>query len=249
MLLKLSGMAKTGLLAGCVALAVSNAFAGNNMRKGNLLEENVKLDNIIIMIPDCCDETLQTVARWYKGEGIAVDKLQTGGMKIGHYYTAMGYTETTIEDLVNPLKGMTMTANGVVAMLEDKADPNQLAESVESNWEIKLPPEEIAEIRALEPELGLSYALARVVSAYHTIIGWTTHGHTGETVPFWATSNFGAPANVIDNTDLAKIAAEAIDVNLKKTTKNLYVDLDDITGDYLIDTETDYQNPVVKIAD
>jgi alkaline phosphatase len=29
----------------------------------------------------------------------------TGGMKIGHYYTAMGYTETTIEDLVRSAFG------------------------------------------------------------------------------------------------------------------------------------------------
>ncbi len=516
MKLQWSGMAKTGLLAGCFALAVSNAYAGKKMDNGNLLESDVTLDNVIIMIPDGCDETVQTVARWYKGEDLAVDKLQsgavkthmansiipgsaaaatafatghkttvgfigvgprtedlltgleptaapyapvasileaaklagkaigivatsrvthatpaafaahiqdrgwdneimehmvydnvdvvfgggarhlipsgqtyttsfddtwsgkrtdsenllevlkergyqfvdskeqmsavtsgkvwglfddshmqpdmdrqhfaahepslaemvskaieilsqdpdgfvlmvegsqvdwaghnndpiymvtdflafddavevaadfaeangrtavmaypdhnTGGMKIGHYYTAMGYTETTIEDLVDPLKGMTMTANGVVAMMADPKDHAALKDSVLTNWGIELTDDDVADIWALEPEVGLSYALARVVSAYHTVIGWTTHGHTGETVPFWATKNFGAPANVIDNTDLAKIAAEVIDVNLKKTTNKLYVDLDEAGVAYSVDS-TDSENPVVRIGE
>lgn len=516
MKLQWNGMAKTGLLAGCVALAVSNAYAGKEMGNGNLLESNVPLDNVIIMIPDGCDETVQTVARWYKGEDLAVDKLQngavkthmadsiitdsasaatafatghktsdgfigvgprtdtllegfdataapyapvasileaarmagkaigivatsrvthatpaafaahiesrnleneimehmvynnvdvvfgggganlipagkvyttsfgkewsgkrsdgenllevlqergyqfidskeemsgvtsgkvwglfddshmqpdidrqffavhepslaemvakaieilsqdpdgfvlmvegsqvdwaghnndpiymvkdflafddavkvaadfaetngrtavmaypdhnTGGMKIGHYSTAVGYTKTKIGDLVDPLRGMSMTANGVVAMMADSTDDAALIASVKDNWGIELSADDVADIRALEGEVGLSYALARTVSTFHTVIGWTTHGHTGETVPFWATTNFGAPANVIDNTDLAKIAAEVIDVDLKKTTNKLYVDLDETGVDYSVDI-TDPANPIVKIGD
>ena len=82
MKLQWSGMAKTELFAGCVVLCdISNAYAGKKMDKGNLLENNVALDNVIIMIPDGCDETVQTVARWYKGEDLAVDKLQSGAVK------------------------------------------------------------------------------------------------------------------------------------------------------------------------
>ena len=142
---------------------------------------------------------------------------------------------------------MTMTANGVVAKMTDSTDA-ALKTSVKDNWGIELSAEDVADIRELESQVGLSYALARSVSTYHTVIGWTTHGHTGETVPFWATTNFGAPANVIDNTDLAKIAAEAINVDLKKTTNKLYVDLDEAGVDYSVDI-TDPENPIVKIGD
>ncbi|WDP93195.1 MAG: alkaline phosphatase [Desulfobacter sp.] len=187
----------------------------------------------------------------------------TGGMKIGHYNTAMGYTETTIEDLVEPLKGMSMSANGVVAMMADKSD-TALYDTVLDHWNIELTQADITEIRDLEPAVGLSYALARIVSKNHTVIGWTTHGHTGETVPLWMTGK-PAPAGTIDNTDLAYIAADAIDVDLDRATRKLYVDLDTVTDDYTIeytyqwvddngtpddasDDEVIQENPVVKIG-
>ncbi len=207
----------------------------------------------IYMVTDfiAFDDSVKVAADFAEADGrtavMAYPDHNTGGMKIGHYYTAMGYTETSIEDLVAPLKGMTMTANGVVAKMTDDTDA-ALKTSVKDNWGIELSAEDIADIRELESEVGLSYALARSVSTYHTVIGWTTHGHTGETVPFWATTNFGAPANVIDNTDLAKIAAEAINVDLKKTTNKLYVDLDETGVNYTVDI-TDPENPIVKIGD
>jgi alkaline phosphatase len=207
----------------------------------------------IYMVTDflAFDDAVKVAADFAEADGrtavMAYPDHNTGGMKIGHYYTAMGYTETTIEDLVAPLEGMTMTANGVVAKMTDSTDA-ALKTSVKENWGIELSAEDVADIRELESQVGLSYALARVVSAYHTVIGWTTHGHTGETVPFWATTNFGAPANVIDNTDLAKIAAEAINVDLKKTTNKLYVDLDETGVDYSVDT-SDQENPIVKIGE
>jgi alkaline phosphatase len=38
--------------------------------------------NVIVLIPDGCDETVQTVARWYKGEDLQVDKMAGGGVKV-----------------------------------------------------------------------------------------------------------------------------------------------------------------------
>lgn len=216
-------------------------WAGHNNDPIYMVKDFIAFDDAVKVAADFAVQNGRTAVMAYPDHN-------TGGMKIGHYYTAMGYTETTIEDLVEPLKGMTMTANGVVAKMTDKSD-DALSASVSANWGITLTAEDITEIRDLEQSIGLSYALARVVSAYHTIIGWTTHGHTGETVPFWASTNFGAPANVIDNTDLAKIAAEVIDVNLKQTTNKLYVDLDTAGVAYSIDTTTDAANPVVKIGD
>ncbi len=203
-----------------------------------MVTDFLAFDDAVQVANDFADENGRTVV-------MAFPDHNTGGMKIGHYNTAMGYTETKIEDLIDPLLGMKMSSNGVVALMADDSD-GALSDSVYTNWGITLTSDDLAEIRELESSVGLSYALSRVVSKNHTVIGWTTHGHTGETVPLWMIGD-QAPAHVVDNTDLAFIAADVIGVNLDKTTEKLYVDLDTITSDYEIDMN-DAENPVLVVG-
>ncbi len=213
-------------------------WAGHNNDPIYMLTDFLAFDDAVKVANDFAAEDGRTAV-------MAFPDHNTGGMKIGHYYTAVGYTATKVEDLVDPLKGMKATANGVVAMMADDSDA-ALMDSVLTNWSIALTDEDVAEIKNLESSIGLSYALARVVSKNHTIIGWTSHGHTGETVPLWMTGS-QAPNQVIDNTDLAYIAADFIGADLEETTDKLYVDLDSVTGDYQIDT-TDADNPILLVA-
>jgi alkaline phosphatase len=193
------------------------------------------------------DDAVKVACDFAEADGrtlvLAYPDHNTGGMKIGHYTTAVGYTETRIEDLVDPLKGMTITSPGLVAMLVDDSD-GELAAKTEKYWNVVLSSEDIAEIRALEPSVGLAYALARVVSKNYTVIGWTTHGHTGETVPVWL-HGADAPVGTIDNTELALMAAGAMNVDLEKISDFLYVDLEEAGVDFSIDATTDPANPVV----
>jgi len=122
---------------------------------------------------------------------------------------------------------------GLVAMMADPSDDAELIDKISQYWSLDITQDDIDEIRALEPSVGLSYALARVLSKNYTVIGWTTHGHNGETVPVWVRGG-EAPIGVIDNTDLATIASEAMGVNLARATGRLYVDLDDVINDYEI---------------
>lgn len=161
----------------------------------------------------------------------------TGGMKIGHYYTAMGYNETTIEDLVDPLLGMMITSGGLAAMLEDSNDDDELMDKVFEYWNLTITQNDVYEIRSLEPSVGLAYALARVLSKNYTVIGWSTHGHNGETVPFWTHGTKNVKVGIIDNTDLATMAADAMDVDLNRATRKLNVDLDTVTKDYVIEDD------------
>ncbi|MBN2109886.1 MAG: hypothetical protein JW705_02205 [Methanosarcinaceae archaeon] len=96
---------------------------------------NAKIKNVIVMVPDGCDQDIQTLARWYSGEELRLDSMITdflafdeaveeamnfsgedghtlvivfhdhncGGMLIGNYVTS--YTDLTVEELVDPLKG------------------------------------------------------------------------------------------------------------------------------------------------
>jgi alkaline phosphatase len=156
-------------------------------------------------------------------------------MKIGHYYTAMHYTETTIEDLVDPLKNMTITSGGLESMLEGDYSTANIIDKVKIYWALDIDEAEAQEILDYQDSVGVSfnYALAYVISKNHTAIGWTTHGHNGETVPVWVYGG-DAPDGVIDNTELAHLAADALGVSLSNATKRLYMDLDDITTNYQI---------------
>ena len=215
-------------------------WAGHNNDPIYMVRDFIAFDDAVKVANTFASEDGRTAVMAYPDHN-------TGGMKIGHYATAMGYTETTIENLVEPLKAMKTSANGVVKMMVEDSD-EALVASVAEHWGIDLSPEDVAEIRDFQTAgLSLSYALARVASAQYTVIGWTTHGHTGETVPLWMYGE-PTPGQVIDNTDLATIAADIIGVNLRKTTKKLYRDLDSVTTDYTIDFETDPDNPVLKVA-
>jgi alkaline phosphatase len=37
-----------------------------------------KIDNVIVMVPDGCSQSIQTLARWYKGQPLNLDEIQTG---------------------------------------------------------------------------------------------------------------------------------------------------------------------------
>jgi alkaline phosphatase len=92
----------------------------------------------------------------------------------------------------------------------------------------------------------MAYALAYIVSENYTVFGWTTHGHNGETIPLWMHGAM-APAGTIDNTDLAKMAADFMGVNLKRQTRRLYADVSEHTNAYTIDW-SDPANPVLVIG-
>jgi len=214
-------------------------WAGHNNDPIYMLTDFLAFDDAVKVAVDFAEDNGRTTVMAYPDHN-------TGGMKIGHYTAAVGYTNTKIGDLIDPLKGMKMSANGVVAMMEDNSD-EALKASVLENWGIELTQEDLDEIHANLYHQGLSYTLARVISENHTVIGWTTHGHTGETVPLWM-SGKQAPDHVIDDTELAYIAADAIGVDLAKTTKELYVDLDSVKCSYEVVDADGLGNLVIKVA-
>lgn len=185
-------------------------WAGHNNDPIYMVDDFLAFDDAVKVACDFADNDGRTLVLAYPDHN-------TGGMKIGHYNTAVGYTDTTIEDLVEPLRGMTITSPGLVAMMDGNTDA-ELIEKVAEYWSIDITRNDIDEIRSLESSVGLAYALANVISKNHTVIGWTTHGHNGETVPLWMHGT-DAPVGIIDNTDLAQIAANAMNINLDRITR------------------------------
>ncbi|MFW6245522.1 MAG: alkaline phosphatase [Fibrobacterota bacterium] len=161
----------------------------------------------------------------------------TGGMAIGQYRNDSYYTAIPIEDLIDPLKEMKITAGALASLIGNDPTHNAIKENVTTEWGIDLTDSDCEEILELEPTVGLGYALARVISKNYTIIGWTTHQHNAETVPLWAYGP-GAPVGLFDNTDLARIKASAFGVDLDDLTDELYMDVSQLTDDFTIDTTT-----------
>ena len=210
----------------------------------------------IYMVTDflAFDDAVKVAVKFAEEDGntlvLAFPDHNTGGMKIGQYYQQMDYTATTVDDLIGPLEGMQVTSESVVAEMGGNYSEDNMVATIKQWWNIDATAADIAEINDLAPSVGMAYALARVISKNHTVIGWTTHGHNGEDVPVWIYPQSDA-IGVIDNTDLPDVAefwpGHPGPNTLDQLTKRLYVNVDDaFPGNWELD-KTDPENYVLKI--
>lgn len=66
------------LLVGSMASAVSGK-GQNNVNDDKLpAHANAEIKNVIIMVPDGCSQSVQTLARWYSGDKLQLDSMVTG---------------------------------------------------------------------------------------------------------------------------------------------------------------------------
>ncbi|XHH07869.1 MAG: alkaline phosphatase [Candidatus Bathyarchaeia archaeon] len=183
-----------------------------------------------------------------------------GGLTIGSYYqdkNAIGhsYTATTIEDVVNPLKGMQVTSTGLAKLVAGKTNA-ETRDIINQYWSLSLTLDDIEAIKALtvasskRAAVSLDYAISEYVCQKYTVFGWTTHGHTGEDVPLWAWGpKDSAPVGHYDNTDMAKIAADTLGLSLSRTQSKLYVNVTAAfkPNQWILNT-TDPANPVLQFT-
>ncbi len=198
------------------------------------------------------DRAVEIALNFAKADGdtlvIAFPDHNTGGLSIGHGSTSVDYTKTTVEGLIAPLMRMRITANGLSKKIGDDLTEENIGEKIREWWGINATAEDVRQIAYLHKKKGLllKYALGEVVSRKHTVLGWTTHGHSGEDVPLWAYGQ-SRPVGLVDNAQLATIVAAALGFDLGKTTARLFVDVEDaFAGSYVLD-KTDPENPVLLI--
>jgi len=184
----------------------------------------------------------------------------TGGMTIGSDSDS-NYTSTTVEDVINPLKGMNLSSAGIAAKIGTDISSENIKTQLKTWWGIDTTDDDVTEILELYNNgegLSLDYAISEVISRNHTVIGWTTHGHCGEDVPLWAYGH-GHPAGYMDNTEIAECIAKELGFDLNKTNSCLFVEAGEFfsrdNGDgkldkneYLLDM-TNSSNPVLRIGD
>lgn len=112
---------------------------------------------------------------------LAMPDHNTGGPKIGNY--GKPYTNQPIEDLLGVFNRATMTINGVIAMMPEDPTPQDIVDAFQTYWDLNITMEHAEEVFTYQEETGQRFgsALGRIISDHYTYIGWTTHGHNGET--------------------------------------------------------------------
>jgi len=133
---------------------------------------------------------------------VIVGDHDTGGMSVGGY----GQYDANLE----VLRAVSATGNYMAAQLDK--DRRNVKEVVKKYAGIELTDEEAKVIQSANQP---SNAINEIISE-RALVGWSSSAHTGVDVPLYA---FGPHADrfagLIDNTDVPKIMAKAMKIELK----------------------------------
>jgi alkaline phosphatase len=171
----------------------------------------------------------------------------TGAMSIGHEQSSFppGYTATTVEDLLDPLRGMKITSTGLARKLGKVSDSTiaSVKNTVSEWWGLEITDDDAAMILTFEykdEDVFDAYPISEYISKHYTVFGWTTHGHSGEDVPLWSYGR-NRPVGLFDNTELAEVVASAFNFDLKGS--GMWIEYPDT----VLDTKNIDANPVATI--
>jgi len=150
---------------------------------------------------------------------------ETGALSIGNERVGGSKLET----LVHPLKRMKVSSERLAHIIGKNPTPADIAMQVEIHWGIRLPDAAAQSILDSVPtsRYGLQSALATHVNRNRLDVGWASHHHTGGDVALYAHGPC-APSGLIENTDIARVAAAAMRVDLDALTASLFADSRDI---------------------
>ncbi len=200
------------------------------------------------------DRGVQVAVDFAKKDGntlvLAFSDHNCGGMSIGNMATNGNYSQMKVEALLEPLKRMRLSAPGLWREMGPDTSPVKVQEVVEKFWGIKLTDEEAGQILALAQKYGNNpyNAFGEIICPKHTVIGWSTHGHTGGDVPLFA---FGPqrPAGLLDGPDIGKTCAQALGLNLDRLNARLFQEATGALAGGQVDIDkSDPENPVIKIS-
>ena len=146
------------------------------------------------------------------------------GLSIGNASTTSGYDTLPMKVVVEPLKRATRTAQGVADLIS--ADRSNIAEAASRYYGITLGAEEIAKIREAKDLADLRARCQSVLGARMAAaakLGFTTGGHTGEDIVFYAYDPNGTrPTGVIMNTDVARYLEKLTGTDLNEVTRRQF---------------------------
>lgn len=180
---------------------------------------------------------------------LAFSDHNTGGFSIGNYATSKSYSQMTTETLLEPFRKMKVSSQTLWKMVGADDTPLKIRQVIQEGWGIDIDDADarkILELARLYPE-NPHYGIGEVISAKFTVIGWTTHGHSGGDVPLHAFGP-GRPVGLLDGPDIGKACAAAMGLNLDRLNQRLFVEAGKVFGEHQVSLDkTDPNNPVARI--
>jgi alkaline phosphatase len=199
------------------------------------------------------DQAVQIALDFAKKDGqtlvLALPDHNTGGLTIGNLRTNNTYLNLTPEMLLAPLKKMRRSAEAVWRSLGPEKRPEEIQAAVRRDWGIDLSLPHAQQIAELAKKYGKDayYALGEVVTPHYTVLGWTTHGHTGGDVPLFAYGPF-RPVGLLDAQDIGRVSARALGFDLERLTLRLFVDAGQAFPAEAVRLDgSDPHNPVLRV--
>ena len=190
---------------------------------------------------------------------IALSDHNTGGMSIGNMRTSKTYSQTSIADLLEPLRKMRCSAVDLWQQLSREADgkaadpkgisPDAVRRVVKEGWGLEITEDDAKQVLAvaLRDKGDPQNAFGEVLCPRYTVLGWTTHGHAGGDVPLHA---FGPdrPVGTFDQPELGRRMARAMGLDMEATTRRLFVEAASAFSSQQVEIDqTEPTNPVVRI--
>ncbi|MDK2879322.1 MAG: alkaline phosphatase [Thermoanaerobacteraceae bacterium] len=169
------------------------------------------------------DEAVKVALDFAKQDGstavlIAADHF-TGGMSIGNL--DKNYDIQHVTAMIDPLKKAKVTGEGLEKRLN--SERTNIIEVMREYFGIDdLTDEEIQAIAGAEP--GTLAEVVGPIISRRALLGWTSHGHTGNDVALYMYHPKGYRyCGVIDNTDICTYIQEVLELDLAETTDELFV--------------------------
>lgn len=164
-----------------------------------------------------------------------------GGLSIGNTATDATYSKLPPSVFIDPLKKAELTGEGLEMELGANPSVEKVTAVMSQFFGVTdLTAEEIEAIRQYRAG-SLNYVAGPVISK-RAKLGWTTTGHTGEDLFFYH-YGLNKPLGMIDNTDIAKLCANALDLSLEDITGLLFQRADVIFPAFGIQWSVDNADP------
>jgi alkaline phosphatase len=208
------------------------------------------------------DDAVQAVLEFAKQHGdtlvLSMSDHNTGGMSIGNRGTSVTYSQTSLSELLDPLRKMHSSApemwrqlcvrTGASDTKPKDVDPQHVQEVVSECWGVTLTINEARHLLALAGENADNpqNAFGALICPKVTAIGYTTHGHTGGDVPLFAYGP-GRPIGLLDAPEIGKVTARALGVNLEQVTNRLHVDLQQALPGAKVTVDSSKSGAVVRV--
>jgi len=172
------------------------------------------------------DDAVQTALKYAKKDGhtlvLAFSDHGNGGMSIGSKVTDKNYDTLPLGTVIDPLKKAQVTGEGLDKLLAGNRTPDTISKFMLRYYGIdNLTEEEVALIQKAKD--GNMNAVVGPMMSKRAAIGWTTTGHTGEDLFMYAYGP-NRPVGLIENTEIARITAKGLGIDLDKVDAELFID-------------------------